>query len=640
MFDVLSGVVAFSTRITLLLTVVFELGTTFSGKSQGLRDKLHVDSLFPSNVSDTLNVKEYLFSGWVYGDDGVCGSNELGGTQNYHPLFNDSYIRNDLGNIGSAGYVTLFDYDRSFGFHFRSGRIGLWKQVEDRKMLLSERMFSNVQYSNGANRENYLVANLTRGFGQLVNLGFSFTRINTLGFYDRQKQTVTDMSVFATVRSKDNRYKASLMFNYSNLLSEENGGIANDTVFEGNLTSGRSFIAVNLTGSSSHWKGFDVGLEQRFFLMKQDSTVGKRGYRPAVSHSFVASRHSMVYEGSQSDLTYYENIYLDSTGTYDSTNLLSVTNTVRFELVKSDSLPARVLNRLAVGIEHDHIRVFYDSALAAYINNLSVLGIVDGKLFRAIDWRAKGNFMFYGYNIWDFKVDGQFDYRVGGSRFTAFVDYSLFRPDYITDNYQSNHFVWDNSWLQTQHLKTGLVYEQRKLRFKGKFSYHVLHNLVMFGTDKLPYQSNAVNQLMVLRLEEHFRMRWFHLILHGALQWKMTGDDIRVPLASGRGIFYYQSDIFKRKLRLQVGVQVSYTMNYYANSYNPALSDFYIQNQKQIGNYPFIDAFLNLRVKKLKMFVNFTHINSGWLGYNYYHVPHYPVNDFAWHFGINWAFLD
>jgi hypothetical protein len=131
-----------------------------------------------------------------------------------------------------------------------------------------------------------------------------------------------------------------------------------------------------------------------------------------------------------------------------------------------------------------------------------------------------------------------------------------------------------------------------------------------------------------------------HLVLDGAVQWKLTGDDIRVPIALGRGMLYYQNDLFKKRLRLQVGAQVSYSMGYYANAYNPALSDFHLQNDKQVGNYPFIDVFLNLRVKKLRMFVKFTHINAGWLGYNYYHVPHYPANDFAWHFGINWAFLD
>jgi len=631
---------SFNIRIAFVLPLIVGLClTTVNGFSQN--GKFHIDSLFPSNVSDTLNVKQFSFKDWVYGEEGRYMLNEVHGTHDYHPLYQNSQVRNDLGNLGSADHKMLFSFDRSFGFHFRSSRQGYWKSLEKRTFLLSEKMFSNVQYSNGVNRENYLLANFTRGFGKLLNLGFSFNRDVSDGFYAQQKNVFTDMSVFGTFRSKDDRYKAILMFDYSNLLAEENGGIANDTIFERNLTSDRSFIPTNLSQSSNHWKGFDLGLEHRFFLAKEDSTTGLRPIRPAISHSFSVAKHSMIYRNVPDMASdFYENIYLDTSATYDSTSVLSVSNALRFELVKSDSISDRILNRLAVGAQHDYHRVAYDSVFVDGIHNVSVLGNVSGKLFEEIDWKAAGNFMVYGYNILDFKVDGQFDYSVGKSHFSAFVNYSLFRPDYITDNYISNHFVWDNNWVQTQHLKTGLVYEQSKLRFKGTFTYHILDNLVAYGTDRLPYQSNAVNQLMVLRLQEHFRMRWFHIALDGAVQLKLTGDDIRVPLALGRGMFYYQNDLFKKKLRLQIGVEVSYSMAYYANGYNPALSEFHIQNDKQVGNYPFIDVFVNIRVKKLRAFFKVEHVNAGLLGYTYYHVPHYPANDLAWKFGVNWAFLD
>lgn len=640
MFDVLSNALSFITRISFIILIsglIFSSDVVY-GQKKGF---FHVDSLFPSNVSDTLNVKQFRFEDWVYSEDGRYLLNALHGTHNYSPLYDQSQVRNDLGNIGSANHVMLYERNRPFGFHLRTGRNAFWKGLNRRNILLSDKMFSNVQYSNGVNRENYLVANFTRGFGELLDLGFSFTRINSTGFYEAQQNTITDISIFGTFHSKDERYRAAVIVDYSNLKAEENGGLENDSVFENNLTTGRNFIAVNLPQSTNHWKGFDVGWEHRFFLMKQDSSSHMKGLRPAVSHSFSAERHSMVYRNVPDTVSkYYENIFSDTSATYDSTNLLGVTNTLRFELVKPDSVKDRIINRLAVGAEHAYHRVSYDSSYVDHIHNVSVVANVNGKLFGKLDWQANGNFMVFGFNIWDLKVDGQFDYAVGRSRFTAFLDYSLYRPDYISSTYVSNHFVWKNDWLQTQHLTTGLVYNQEKLRFRGTFSYHLIDNLVMYGVDRLPYQSSSVNQLMVLRLEEHFRLRWFHLIVDGAVQWKMTGDDIRIPVALGRGMFYYQNDLFKKKLRLQVGVEASYSTSYFANAYNPALSEFHIQNDRQVGNYPYLDVFLNLRVKKLRAFVKFTHINAGWLGYNYYMVPNYPANDFAWKFGVNWAFLD
>ncbi len=620
-----------------MLTVLLVSLSSYRGFAQSGSE---ADSLIGVSTIDTLNVKKVAFSSWVNGELGSYQSNVVTGTHAFHPLYEISSVRNDLGNIGSADHVMLFDHSQPFGFNFRSARKGYWKKLKDRSFLLSEKMFSNVHYVNGANRENYLVANLTRGFGQLLNMGLSFNRISSEGIYDRQRNVLTDINFYTTFRTRDDRYKVAAMFDYSDLEAEENGGLLNDSVFEENLSSGRNFVPVNLSLSSNRWKGTEVGLEQRLFLIKEDSTRKARNYRPAISHSFAVNKHAMIYKGvPDTTIAFYENIFFDSVATYDSTSLLGVTNAVRFELVKSDSFAQKLLNRLVVGAMHEYHRVAYDS-IVTKINNVGIIASADGQFLGKLNWNASGKFMVFGYNILDTKLDFGLGYEVGKSRFSGRVSYSRYRPDLITDNYTSNHFVWDNTWTQTQHLRTGISYQQTRLRFKGSLTYHLLDDVVVFGTDRLPFQSSTANQILVFRLWEHFKMRWFHLILDGALQTVLSGDDLRIPLALGRGMFYYQNDLFKKKLRLQIGVEVSYSTAYFANAYNPALSVFHLQNSKRVGNYPFIDVFLNLRIKKFRAFFKVEHLNAGWIGYTYYHVPHYPANDLAWKFGVNWAFLD
>ncbi len=470
MFDILSYVLSFSSRIPFLLWPLLTiLGHQVSGQS--LKDKFHIDSLFPSNVSDTLNVKEFAFDNWVVTYKGDYRLNAVHSTHNYHPTYPSSVVRSDLGNMGSAASLNLFEENRGFGFRYRDARRGYWKGIQDRVFLLSDRMFSNVQYSNGVNRENYLVANLTRGFGKLLDLGFRFNRINSEGFYDRQQNTITDFTIYSAFRSNDNRYRALIMFNYLNLKTEENGGLSNDTIFESNSVSGRNFVPINLTNAMNHWKGFEIGLNHRFILTKQDSLSKPKKYVPAISHSFSVNRHSMVYHDvPDTSSAFYENVYLDSAITYDSTNVLGVSNTFRFELLKTDSIE-KVLNRIAVGVNHHYIRISYDSIFSENIHNLSVLGEVNGRLFKKVNWQASGQFMFFGYNIWDLKVDGKFDYQVKKSTFRAFVDYNLYRPDYITDVYTSNHFAWNNDWVQTQHLQTGLAALPKRFRVERLCAY-------------------------------------------------------------------------------------------------------------------------------------------------------------------------
>jgi len=57
-----------------------------------------------------------------------------------------------------------------------------------------------------------------------------------------------------------------------------------------------------------------------------------------------------------------------------------------------------------------------------------------------------------------------------------------------------------------------------------------------------------------------------------------------------------------------------------------------------VGNYPFIDFFINARIKPVRIFIKIDHITQGYLGNNYTLTPGYLQNDRAFKFGINWLF--
>jgi hypothetical protein len=72
----------------------------------------------------------------------------------------------------------------------------------------------------------------------------------------------------------------------------------------------------------------------------------------------------------------------------------------------------------------------------------------------------------------------------------------------------------------------------------------------------------------------------------------------------------------------------------------PATGRFYRQDQVRTGNYPFINVFLNIKLKRTRIFVMLDHVNSGIMGYNYYMVPTYPMNARMFRYGIAWTFYD
>ena len=94
------------------------------------------------------------------------------------------------------------------------------------------------------------------------------------------------------------------------------------------------------------------------------------------------------------------------------------------------------------------------------------------------------------------------------------------------------------------------------------------------------------------------------------------------------------------KLLTMIGFDLHYNTKYYADAYMPPLSSFYQQRRKMLGNYPYLDVFLNVQLKKVRFFIEFEHVNTGWLDKNYFTVLHYPMNERNLKFGLSWTFYD
>jgi hypothetical protein len=103
---------------------------------------------------------------------------------------------------------------------------------------------------------------------------------------------------------------------------------------------------------------------------------------------------------------------------------------------------------------------------------------------------------------------------------------------------------------------------------------------------------------------------------------------------------YFRTHIFKKAAVLQTGFQLMYFSEYYADAYMPELRMFYIQNNQKIGNYPYLDVYLTLMVKRVRIFVKMSHLNSYLGDYRYYMAPSYPARDARFSFGASWRFHD
>lgn len=105
--------------------------------------------------------------------------------------------------------------------------------------------------------------------------------------------------------------------------------------------------------------------------------------------------------------------------------------------------------------------------------------------------------------------------------------------------------------------------------------------------------------------------------------------------------FTFNMRFMKGALNTRSGFDLWYNSTYYADAYMPALRSFYLQNEKQIGNFVHADFFINFQVKRTRFFLKTQNILSAFARhYNYYTVPHYPLQDLGVKFGLDWRFND
>ena len=141
-----------------------------------------------------------------------------------------------------------------------------------------------------------------------------------------------------------------------------------------------------------------------------------------------------------------------------------------------------------------------------------------------------------------------------------------------------------------------------------------------------------------------FANRWAWGPLHWdnrlTLQKSSNESVLPVPVFTGWTNLYLQFKI-AHVLATQLGADVRYFTEYYAPTYSPIIGQYAVQDatyRTKLGNYPWINAYVNFKLKGVRFYLAYTHVNSS-EGRSFL-VPHYPTNQRLLHLGISWTFFN
>ena len=375
------------------------------------------------------------------------------------------------------------------------------------------------------------------------------------------------------------------------------------------------------------------------------------------SSEYTVTRKSYVDELRDSDRAgrefFNDRFYLNPVSSHDSLRVMRLENRVfiRLQPWKSDG----IISKLDVGLGDKLLNYFSfrpDSYLSSgtnvVLNSVYLYAGAQGQYKKYLNWNAKGEYTFLGHEINDFGIEGNLSFsaypfrrdRQSPLTFNAHFETTLKEPDYYQQHLLTNHYKWDNDFGKISTTKLEASVAVPKWKLYGSFGYGLLSNNIYYDNQGIARQNKSAMSVISVNLQKDFRIWKFHLENRATLQFSSDRKVMPLPLLSLNLRYYFQFDVVRNVMKMQIGANALYTTKWNAPGYNPVLGVFYNQTEREYGNCPYIDAFVNIQWKRVSLFVKAVNVNMGWPSKHadYFTAAGYIASQRAIKFGIKWPF--
>jgi hypothetical protein len=502
----------------------------------------------------------------------------------------------------------------------------------------------------------------SQNVNRFFNFGLIYDVIFSLGQYSYQRSEDKTFSLYSSYTGA--KYKLYFSAGINNLTSLENGGVIDNSQLKMPKTRD---IPVNLSGlnkANSVLKNRNILLVQRYTLgnkvAEKDSTSqkvsGSLGLSGTFSHIFTLENNKRSYSDAVPGSGFYDTTFISNTVTFDSAYSKSIKNTVRFDFTTNEKRKFRL--GIGVGIRNEIFRYSqiiptHDTATIADTatwnrSNNAVVGRLFSDIGDKFRWLATGELYLSGYKAGDFMLNGEisksFDWKKGRASWLLTGSFSNRQPSFWYDRWGSNNFEWHNNFNKELRMDVGSAFLYPARKTEVKVNYAIIKNYTDFDTLAFPSQYSGALSIAALTVKKEVRLWKFHLATDLMIQKSSNLDVLDLPLVTVRSAGYFEH-LFRfaqtgGRLNTQLGADITYYSLYHPYAYMPATGRFFRQEKNTAGDYPFINLFLNFKVKRTRVFVMFDHMNAGSMGFKYEQVPYYPMNIKMFRYGLAWTFYN
>ena len=540
-------------------------------------------------------------------------------------------------------------------------------------------IYARSTFEQGQVLDALVSINLSREF----NLTLAHKGYKSLGKYINTKSRGNQFRLSTNFNSKNNRTKFKFHLTSQNLFNQESGGLTSEGIYF--YEQAPNYFVLDDFGNqienedgSFEMIEYDGYLDRSrlpSFLLSESSFYSKRVFFD-FNRSLIYDNEkdiSIISAGAQFKHEYKKIEYNDPRNNAlfgDVYEGISVTDKYRYNLQKSTVYIQSNLDKLGK-LKFNVFNISSNNKFKEYqIENSELQYAVNNKQSAfMLEWDKKFKFFelelefnkslresfisdylqlsFTSNSIKNFEIK----LNALNSKFSPNLNYILYRSAYKDYN-------WYNPNLKNQEVFSLLTELSYKDLIKLSGEYYSINNYTFFRelTNALTGEMDLSRKVVPNQIEseiKYLKIKLFSKIDFGSFSFVNTGQyqqkdqkleidglaTLNIPEWITRNTLMYSKKVFNNSLYIQTGITFNYFTKFYADYYNPLLSEFVTQNYKEIGNYPRFDFFFNAKIQQTRVFIKVEHLNSSFTGYDFYSDIFNPYRDLSVRFGLVWNFF-
>ena len=411
---------------------------------------------------------------------------------------------------------------------------------------------------------------------------------------------------------------------------------------------------------------------------EQDSLEAnmKREYVPVTSfiHTLDINNYDRIYQAYSSPENYYANTYYDldyegeyaGTAIYDKYKFTSIKNTFALALLEGFNKYMKAGLKGFVAYEQRNYQMpnIENGATAYHMDRNSEYDLTVGGLLS----KTQGHTFHFnvgaeigvagadpGMLDLNFSTDLNFPLFGDTVRLAAKANFTRKAPVYFVRNYHSKHLWWENALSPETHTHIEGVFGYDKTRTSVRVAIDEIQNYTYFGmsyeynekgrtslTGGIFQEATNIN-VLTLQLKQDFTLgplNWDNVVTYQNASMKSV---LPLPTLNLFSNLYLKFKI-ARVLSVELGGCMTYFTAYEAPDYLPQIGQFAVQTNGnstvRIGNYPFVDVYANMHLKRARFFIAMNHVNASSGSKDYFLTPHYPTNTRVLRVGVSWNFYN